>query len=97
MRPTSQSTPLKPDAAADGWLRLVPPEQREAAWAHWCETVRRPEPTQITRDLVRPDGSPCQLVVRSAPVIVDGAVLGHVGDGVSTPPNAIAKRRLCAC
>jgi diguanylate cyclase (GGDEF)-like protein/PAS domain S-box-containing protein len=66
-------------AAADGWIGMLPEAEREAAREGWRQIVNEPVGMHVTRRLRRADGRDVVLVVRSAPVVVDGVIQGHVG------------------
>jgi len=67
------------EEAEQGWIDLLPPEQREAARADWRRIVNEPVGMHVTRRLKRADGRQIVVVVRSAPVVVNRVVQGHVG------------------
>lgn len=70
---------LAPEQAAKGWLQGIDEAARADAWAAWTAVVCSDQPFSTTRRIRRADGDVRQIVVRSAPVVVDGQVLGHVG------------------
>jgi diguanylate cyclase (GGDEF)-like protein/PAS domain S-box-containing protein len=63
----------------DGWLQLIDAEARAEARARWREIVRRPESFATTRRLRLRDGRSALFVVRTAPLLIDGRLTGHVG------------------
>ncbi|MEK8031746.1 PAS domain-containing protein [Ideonella sp. DXS29W] len=65
--------------AAEGWLSLLPIDRQAEARRAWQKIVTEPVGMHVTRKLHRTDGKPLVLVVRSAPVMIDGRVQGHVG------------------
>lgn len=67
------------EEAAEGWLALLPAEKREEASRAWKRIVTEPVGTHVTRKLRRADGRLIVVVVRSAPIVIDGQVQGHVG------------------
>jgi diguanylate cyclase (GGDEF)-like protein/PAS domain S-box-containing protein len=67
------------EQSADGWLQLVDEAARPAAWQGWQVAVREPRPFHLVRHIVRPDGTPAVLKLRTAPLLVDGRLEGHVG------------------
>lgn len=83
---------LAREDAAQGWLAMLPAAERGAAWTAWCQMVCRAETTNITRHLRRADGREIVLIVRSAPVIVDGQVQGHVGTVADVTERIEAER-----
>jgi diguanylate cyclase (GGDEF)-like protein/PAS domain S-box-containing protein len=67
------------EQAAEGWLDLLPPEQRDAARQRWREIVTETNGTNVTRHMRRADGREIVLIVRTAPLVIEGTVQGHVG------------------
>lgn len=67
------------EQAAEGWIDLLPEAEREPARQGWRQIVNEPVGMHVTRRLRRTDGREIVLVVRSAPIVVDGVVQGHVG------------------
>lgn len=67
------------EQAAEGWIDLLPEAEREPARQGWRQIVNEPVGMHVTRRLRRADGREIVLVVRSAPIVVDGIVQGHVG------------------
>ena len=67
------------EEAQQGWTELLPEDQREVAWAQWRRMVTEPVGMHVTRRLRRKDGREIVVVVRSAPVVVNRVVQGHVG------------------
>ena len=70
---------LAREQSADGWLQRVDEEARAAAWQGWQLAVKEPRPFHIVRKIVRADGTPAVLKLRTAPLLVDGRLEGHVG------------------
>lgn len=77
-----------------GWLQLVRPEIRASSWEAWTQAMRRPEPLAAVRRMTRPDGSVALLSLRSAPLVVDGRLRGHVGAVQDITARAEAERAL---
>jgi diguanylate cyclase (GGDEF)-like protein/PAS domain S-box-containing protein len=67
------------DEAADGWIGLLPEAEREEARRAWRKIVNEPVGMHVTRRLTRRDGRRILVAVRSAPIVIDGVVQGHVG------------------
>ena len=63
----------------NGWLQLVRPEQREKAWSAWLAALGQRKPISSTVRLTRLDGRRIVLSVRTAPLMTDGCLEGHVG------------------
>lgn len=67
------------EEAADGWIGLLPEAEREEARRAWRRIVSEPVGMHVTRRLTRKDGRRIVVAVRSAPIVIDGVVHGHVG------------------
>ena len=67
------------EQAADGWLQLVREETRASVWKDWQLAVREPRPFHLVRKIARADGSVTVLRIRTAPLLVNGQLEGHVG------------------
>ena len=63
----------------NGWLQLVRPERRDQAWRDWLAALAQQRPVHSTVRLTRPDGRKVVLAVRTAPLVTDGRLEGHVG------------------
>lgn len=70
---------LPRERMAWGWSELVDPAQREPLLAAWRDAIRSHTPVRNTLHVTRPDGQPAMLSVRTAPLKVDGRLIGHVG------------------
>lgn len=70
---------LPRETAAQGWLGLIEPEARDAAWAAWINIVSNARSAHVERRLLRHDGRSIVVSMRTAPVIVQGRVVGHTG------------------
>jgi diguanylate cyclase (GGDEF)-like protein/PAS domain S-box-containing protein len=62
-----------------GWLQRLKADVRDEIWQGWCAAVRETTPVKQELRITRPDGSKAALAVRSAPLVIDGRVEGHVG------------------
>ena len=82
------------EAAAEGWLALVPEDIRDRVGAEWQYAVREAKPLHATRRLRRADGSEVLVSVRSRPVFVAGRVAGHVGTVSDITERTAAERAL---
>lgn len=85
---------LTRDAAAEGWHGLVDAAQREAVWREWRDAVGRAQEYVTVLPVTRPDGREALLSVRSAPLIADGRLLGHVGTVSDITERAEAEKAL---
>ena len=70
---------LAPEDAAEGWLGLLPAQLRDDARDDWAAIAAGPQPFHATRRVHRADGAELLIEIDSAPVWVDGRVVGHVG------------------
>jgi diguanylate cyclase (GGDEF)-like protein/PAS domain S-box-containing protein len=82
------------EAAAEGWLTLVPEGIRDRVRADWQRVVREAKPLRATRRLRRADGREVLVSVRSRPVFVAGRVAGHAGTVSDITERAAAERAL---
>ncbi|WP_374561795.1 PAS domain-containing protein [Ideonella sp.] len=67
------------DEAAEGWIGMLPKDDQDEARQAWRRIVTEPVGMHVTRRLQRADGRTIVVVVRSAPIVIDGRVQGHVG------------------
>jgi diguanylate cyclase (GGDEF)-like protein/PAS domain S-box-containing protein len=67
------------EEAAEGWVGMLQPQHRDEARGAWRKIVNEPVGMHVTRKLRRADGRLIVVVVRSAPIVIDGHVQGHVG------------------
>lgn len=67
------------EEAADGWIGLLPAAEQEEARRAWRKIVNEPVGMHVTRRLVRKDGRIIVVAVRSAPIVIDSVLQGHVG------------------
>ena len=67
------------EQAADGWLQLVREEIRASIWKDWQLAVQEPRPFHVVRKIARADGRLTVLRIRTAPLLVNGRLEGHVG------------------
>lgn len=74
-----QKLGLARERLAWGWSELVAAEQREAVLAAWKDCAGKATPLRNTLPVTRPDGQPAVLSVRTAPLRVDGRLIGQVG------------------
>ncbi len=79
---------------ADGWVALLPAPSRERVRREWTAIVAGARPFHATRRLLGADGSELLVEVDSAPVLVDGKVIGHVGTVKDITAQAHAERAL---
>ncbi|MFY7865868.1 diguanylate cyclase domain-containing protein [Roseateles sp.] len=70
---------LRPEEKAWGWLQVTAEQHRESAKARWQESVAKGESFRKAGRITRRDGETRLLFVRSAPLRVDGRLLGQVG------------------
>ncbi|MBX3627733.1 MAG: diguanylate cyclase [Rhizobacter sp.] len=70
---------LPRERMAWGWSDLVAPTQRQELMTVWREATASLEPVRNTLYVTKPDGEPAMLSVRTAPLTVDGRLIGHVG------------------
>jgi diguanylate cyclase (GGDEF)-like protein/PAS domain S-box-containing protein len=71
---------LQREEIAWGWTRLVHPEHREALISTWKRHMASGEPIHMVRKMVRGDtGAIRMLEVHTAPLVVDGQVIGQAG------------------
>jgi diguanylate cyclase (GGDEF)-like protein/PAS domain S-box-containing protein len=85
---------LRPEEAADGWLRLVRADVRDALWAEWLGVVGGRTPYHAERWLRLPDGRSVLVAVHSNAVVVDDRVVGHVGTVKDITDDARAEKAL---
>ncbi|HEY2926032.1 PAS domain-containing protein, partial [Piscinibacter sp.] len=83
---------LAREDAATGWLTLLREDLRAKAWANWQRTVQSAEPLQVLQRVRRADATEAVLSVRTAPIIVDGRVVGHAGTLSDITERALAER-----
>ncbi|MDE2204498.1 MAG: diguanylate cyclase [Burkholderiaceae bacterium] len=67
------------EALADVWLTRQHPNDREAAMTGWHEAIRRGTVYTAEQRVLVPGEGERLMVVNTAPVRVDGEVIGHVG------------------
>ena len=70
---------LRREQAADGWLQMMSEESRATVWKDWQAAVREPRPFNVVRKIVAADGAATVLRIRTAPLLVNGRLEGHVG------------------
>ena len=62
-----------------GWLMLLPAAERDAARGAWQASVAQGESLSTLRPGVRPDGRKVMLALHTAPLRVDGRIVGLSG------------------
>ncbi|HEY0818345.1 MAG TPA: diguanylate cyclase, partial [Rhizobacter sp.] len=70
---------LPRERMAWGWSELVAPADREPLMAAWRDATASRRAVRNTLRVTRPDGCEAMLSVRTAPLQVDGRLVGHVG------------------
>ncbi|MBT9598952.1 MAG: diguanylate cyclase [Vitreoscilla sp.] len=85
---------LTREQAPEGWLGMVPAHHLERVRAAWRAAVARLEPFHVQRRLRRPDGQQIKVSMRSAPVVVDGVLVAHVGTVSDITERAEGERAL---
>ncbi|MET0334039.1 MAG: diguanylate cyclase, partial [Rhizobacter sp.] len=70
---------LPRDRMAWGWSDLVEPAQRSRLMGEWRALIANKGSVRNVLNVTRPDGVPAMMSVRTAPLIVDGRQIGHVG------------------
>lgn len=70
---------LPRERMAWGWSDLIDPAERPAMMAVWRSATGSTTPVRNTVHVTKPDGQPAMLSVRTAPLTVDGRLIGHVG------------------
>jgi len=70
---------LEQGAAAWDWLSRVPEDQAQTLQQRWLDRAKSKEPLDVVMPMRHTDGSISLLSIRTAPVIVNGRVLGHAG------------------
>lgn len=65
--------------AARGWLERMHPAVRDEFWQAWSTAVRQRVGVKKVIQIRHLDGRKAMLSVRSAPLIIDGQLEGHVG------------------
>jgi diguanylate cyclase (GGDEF)-like protein/PAS domain S-box-containing protein len=68
-----------PEAMELGWLSLLPEAERAAAREHWRQLICSGEAVNTVRPLRRPDGQRRLFALRTAPLLVNGRVVGAAG------------------
>ncbi|MGB7481206.1 MAG: PAS domain S-box protein, partial [Burkholderiaceae bacterium] len=66
-------------ALGAGWVEAVHPQDRLKVFQGWSKTARQRVPYQGTYRFLHADGRIVWASVKSAPIVVDGQLLGHVG------------------
>jgi diguanylate cyclase (GGDEF)-like protein/PAS domain S-box-containing protein len=74
-----QKLGLERDKMAWGWSDLLDPTQRTQVMTQWRQATSAGEPVRSRLHLTRPDGEPVVISVRTAPLKVDGKLIGQVG------------------
>ncbi|MBL0730384.1 diguanylate cyclase domain-containing protein [Piscinibacter sp. HJYY11] len=74
-----QKSGLPRERMAWGWSDLLDPAQREPMLAAWRQATAGLAPLRNTLHVTRPDGQQVMLSVRTAPLLVDNKLIGHVG------------------
>ncbi|RQP24923.1 PAS domain S-box protein [Piscinibacter terrae] len=85
---------LERSQARRGWLGLMPEAVRQKAQAEWSAIVQARSPWRAVRRLRSADGRDLLVAVDTAPVIVDGVVMGHVGTVKDITDQARGERAL---
>ncbi|HJW12627.1 MAG TPA: PAS domain S-box protein, partial [Albitalea sp.] len=80
--------------AAEGWLGLLAPQLRQRARDEWAAISAGAAPFHCVRRLCRADGVELLVEIDSAPVWVDGRVVGHVGTVKDITEQANGQRAL---
>jgi diguanylate cyclase (GGDEF)-like protein/PAS domain S-box-containing protein len=80
--------------AARGWLERMHPAAREEFWHAWCAAVRQRAPVRKVIQIRHPDGRKAMLSVRSAPLVIDGQLEGHVGTIADITERVEAEKHL---
>ncbi len=74
-----QKVGITPDRLEWGWSELLAPAERERMLEEWRTACGRGEPVRSTLHITRPDGEQRIVSVHTAPLRVDGKLLGVVG------------------
>ncbi len=80
--------------ASKGWLQRVHPKARDEFWQGWRAAVRDKAPVKKMIEIRHPNGRKAMLSVRSAPLIIDGRLEGHVGTIADVTERIEAEKRL---
>ncbi len=83
---------LPRERMAWGWSDLVDPAERDALTSAWRELTGSLKPVRNTLHVTRPDGQQVMLSVRTAPLKVDGRLIGHVGS-IEDVTDSVQQRR----
>ena len=67
------------DEIAWGWLAYVPEGERARRQSDWRARMTRAEPLNLVWRMQGPDGASMQVSLRTAPLLVDGRLVGHAG------------------
>ena len=70
---------MTPERLEWGWLELLAEDRQAHVRTRWRERIAGGEPMHLTRTLRLPDGRERLFVVRTAPLRVDGRVVGAAG------------------
>lgn len=83
-------------ALGDGWVKAVHPEDRIKVFQTWHKCNQDGKPYQGQYRFLHSDGKVVWVSVKTAPVIIDGTAVGHVGsvDDITTRRNAEQALRL---
>lgn len=74
-----QTLGLPRERMAWGWTELLDPAQRDRLVAQWREAATRGHAVRSLLTFKRPDGREVMVSVRTAPMRVDGQLIGQVG------------------
>lgn len=66
-------------ATGDGWVKAIHPEDRLKVFQYWGECSRTLQPYQGVYRFRHADGRIVWVSMKTAPIIVDGQIEGHVG------------------
>ena len=80
--------------ARKGWLQRMHPDAREEFWLGWCAAVKQASPVQAEIQIRHADGRKAMLSVRTAPLLIDGRLDGHVGTIADITERIHAETRL---
>jgi diguanylate cyclase (GGDEF)-like protein/PAS domain S-box-containing protein len=81
-----------PEAIESGWQSLLPDAERAIAREHWRDLISRGEVVNFVRPLRRPDGELRLFAIRTAPLLVNGRVVGAAGT-VDDVTERVAQRK----
>ena len=61
------------------WLKWVPEADRAKVKTGWNGRMATAKPIHLTHHLQHPDGTSIEIALRTAPLLVDGRLVGHAG------------------